>query len=92
MIAAEAYEHATLAHQHVPDSVEGCQIEYYTLQPAPTQWVAVGRRISPVWTRSLVVGTGRTEDAAVANLWERCPHGHPETRVMIRLAPGERFE
>jgi hypothetical protein len=39
-----------------------------------------------------VVGTGSTEDAAVANLWERCPHGHPETRVMIRLAPGERFE
>jgi hypothetical protein len=92
MIDSVTYEPAAFAQQHVPDRDGGCEIEYYTLQPAPTQWVAVGRRTSPVWTRSLVVGAGSTEDAAVENLRDRCPHGHPETSVMVRLAPGERFD
>jgi hypothetical protein len=52
--------------------------EYYTSQPAPTQWIAVGlvstlkmpgqrsRRLA-----QMLVGTGQTEAAAVRVLWER---------------------
>ena len=51
--------------------------EYYTSQPAPTQWLAVGLVSTHPATRAcprlqqLLVGTGRTEDAAVNALWER---------------------
>jgi hypothetical protein len=88
----ERIEMTVPQEQHHHATAGGCAIEYYTLQPAPTQWVAVGRRADPVWTPSLMVGTGKTEDDAVTSLRNRCPHGHPETRVMVRLAPGERFD
>lgn len=53
-------------------------VEYYTSQPAPTQWVAVGLAtvrnedgLAPQTT--LLVGTGRTEEAAVHELRGRVP-------------------
>lgn len=51
--------------------------EYYTSQPAPTQWLAIGvvsiYPIDPGDDRSkqMLVGTGRTETAAVVSLWDR---------------------
>jgi hypothetical protein len=52
--------------------------EYYTSQPAPTQWIAVGfvstQKIPPQLSPHLpwlLVGTGRTEDTAINDLWER---------------------
>ena len=51
-------------------------IRYSTSQPAPTQWVAVAvtsvaHREEAVRHPRLVVGTGRTEAAAVAALRQR---------------------
>lgn len=51
--------------------------EYYTSQPALTQWLAIGmvsiysegRRDERM--TQLLVGTGRTETAAVGSLWDR---------------------
>lgn len=52
-----------------------CEISYYTLHPAPTQWVAVGvaprvpvDRIGP---GRLFVGTASTEADAISDLCER---------------------
>lgn len=71
-----------------------CTIEYYTLQPAPTQWVAVGRPrtdlAAAAGTRSLLVGTGASEDAAVVDLQARCPNGDPTSHAMVRLEHEER--
>lgn len=56
----------------------GCAVaEYYTSQPAPTQWLAIGvvsihsedRRGGRA--KQLLVGTGRTESTAVGSLWDR---------------------
>jgi hypothetical protein len=49
---------------------------YHTEQPAPTQWIAVGQGDCPdasggQWHR-LVIGTGTTEAAAIANMRQRC--------------------
>ena len=69
-----------------------CSIEYYMLQLAPAQWVAVGRpatRPDAAGPRPLLVGTGRTEDAAVMDLLDRCPHGHPVASVIAQ--PEEHF-
>ncbi len=56
----------------------GCAIaEYYTTQPAPTQWLAIGvvsiHSDDPSGSRmkQLLVGAGRTESAAVGSLWDR---------------------
>lgn len=56
----------------------GCAIaEYYTTQPAPTQWLAIGvvsiHSDDPSDSRmkQLLVGAGRTESAAVGSLWDR---------------------
>ena len=68
--------------------VAGQSFEYYTLQPAPMQWVAVG--VMPLddqtaqmdTTHRMLVGNGTTEDEAVAALRERLAEllGHAETR------------
>jgi hypothetical protein len=55
----------------------GIVAEYYTSQPAPTQWIAVGlvsarTSSAPVQEpRRLVVGTGMTEQIAVDALAHR---------------------
>jgi hypothetical protein len=49
-------------------------MEFYTAQPAPTQWIAVGeikirsRSDTTCCSTSLLVGTGRTAEAAVGAL------------------------
>ena len=56
----------------------GCAVtEYYTSQPAPTQWLAIGlvsihsEDRSDIRGKQLLVGTGRSETAAVGSLWDR---------------------
>lgn len=56
----------------------GCVIaEYYTIQPAPTQWLAIGvvsiyaGDCSGSQMQQLLVGAGRTESTAVGSLWDR---------------------
>lgn len=50
---------------------------YYTSQPAPTQWVAVGTLAAPEddpWSREfprMVVGCGRSEEEAIGDLHRR---------------------
>ncbi len=57
--------------------------EYYTSQPAPTQWLAVGLVSTHPATRNcprlqqFLVGTGRTEDSAVSALWDRLASSTP---------------
>lgn len=57
-----------------------CQIGFYTIQPAPSQWVAVGQVITApeasVKPGSLMVESERDESAAIARLSQRCPLGH----------------
>lgn len=59
-----------------------CQIGFYTIQPAPTQWVAVGQVISAPETLAkpgqLMVESERDESTAIARLGQRCPLGHPD--------------
>jgi hypothetical protein len=51
--------------------------EYYTSQPAPTQWLAIGvvstypEDPGDDRSKQMLVGAGRTEIAAVASLWDR---------------------
>ena len=52
------------------------RLTYYTTQPSPTQWVAVGvltsaRDVDREPHHRLVVGNGRTEAAAIAALRRR---------------------
>ena len=53
-----------------------CSCRYYTSQPAPSQWVAVGVTTAEETASSerhrMLVGTGRTETAAVRALRRRC--------------------
>lgn len=57
----------------------GVVVEYYTSQPAPTQWVAVGiaelrlLRSDEQALKKLLVGTGRSEAAAIQALRHRMP-------------------
>lgn len=67
--------------------------EYYTSQPAPTQWLAVGlvsthpvARTCPQ-LQQLLVGTGRTEDAAVNALWERSAVPEPGSQPRAQPEP-----
>ena len=95
MVSPEAGYPEPLAQRHSRRGDDGCAIEYYTLQPAPTQWVAVGRAVTSadyvVGPRSLLVGTGRTEEAAVRDLRGRCPHGDPTVFAMVRMEAEEQF-
>ncbi|HLI51045.1 MAG TPA: hypothetical protein VKU87_04570 [Thermomicrobiaceae bacterium] len=58
-----------------------CLIKFETSQPAPTQWIAVGRAETSLDREGdllprMVVGAGRSEAAAVKAMEERCPiHG-----------------
>lgn len=67
---------AVVSHRGMLDR-SGIVAEYYTSQPAPTQWIAVGlvsARTSsgPVHEpRRLVVGTGVTEEIAIDALTRR---------------------
>ena len=55
----------------------GCSIEYYTSQPSSTQWIALG--VVPLLpgidqadaTHRVMVGTGDSEQAAIASLKSR---------------------
>ena len=52
------------------------RLSYYTSQPAPTQWIAVGvltasSDVLGVPRRRLLVGAGRDETAAIAALQRR---------------------
>lgn len=63
-------------HADELDMVRGHGCHYYTRQPAPTQWIAVGITSESSATievnRRLLVGTGRSETAAVRSLRRRC--------------------
>lgn len=67
-------------------------VEYYTSQPAPTQWIAVGllkgRADGPAHSlpTSLVVGSGRTEQLAVTALRERLMQRELPSRIVDRDA------
>lgn len=72
--------------------------EYYTSQPAPTQWLAVGLVSTHPSTRAcprlqqLLVGTGRTETSAVSALWERltmpapAAHSQPQPEPFLSVS------
>jgi hypothetical protein len=71
------FEDQTLGRIHDPGigHADGDDCSYYTNQPAPGQWVAIG--ISPPSETAdaaprLLVGTGRTELAAIRALHRRC--------------------
>jgi hypothetical protein len=71
------FEDQTLGriHDQVVDHPEGSDCAYYTNQPSPGQWVAIG--LTPPGQTSdhapaLLVGTGRTELAAIRALHHRC--------------------
>jgi hypothetical protein len=71
------FEDQTLGRIHEPgvSYEDGDDCSYYTNQPAPGQWVAIG--ITPLNETSgesptLLVGTGRTELAAIRALHRRC--------------------
>jgi hypothetical protein len=87
---AEAHA-GRLARFFQRDSGPACAIDFYTLQPAPTQWVAVGRPVTTDGRRPLLVGTGTTEEAAVLDLRGRCPHGEPAMHVLMRREPEDRL-
>jgi hypothetical protein len=60
-----------------------CEIAWYTVQQAPTQWVAVGQIVNaPVGAAkpgSLVTSSERHERDAITSLKHRCPlHGTTE--------------
>lgn len=60
-----------------------CVIKFETSQPAPTQWVALGRAETSLDREGdllprMVVGTGQTEAAAVESMEGRCPIHHKE--------------
>jgi hypothetical protein len=67
--------------------------EYYTSQPAPTQWLAVGLVSTHPATREcprlqqFLVGTGRTEDSAVSALWDRLASPTPVSRSRPQRDP-----
>ncbi|CCF82628.1 hypothetical protein [Nitrolancea hollandica] len=67
--------------------------EYYTSQPAPTQWLAVGLVSTQPATRDcprlqqFLVGTGRTEDSAVSALWDRLASPGPVPRSRPQCDP-----
>lgn len=67
--------------------------EYYTSQPAPTQWLAVGLVSTHPVTRGcprlqqFLVGTGRTEDSAVNALWERLATHVPSSQLRHQRDP-----
>lgn len=71
------FEDQTLGriHDQGIGQADGSDCSYYTNQPSPGQWVAIG--ISPPSETSdpapsLLVGTGRTELAAIRSLHRRC--------------------
>lgn len=76
-------------------TVRHYQADFYTSQPAPTQWVAVGvvrdtRALpSEAGKPRLLVGTGRSEQAAIYDL--RCRmqslHVTPEEIFVVDWAP-----
>jgi hypothetical protein len=59
------------------------RVSYHTAQPAPTQWIAVGvvTTCTPDGLAdcgpSMLVGSGRTEQAAIRALFGRLPAGFP---------------
>ncbi|HEU4793741.1 MAG TPA: hypothetical protein VFS96_08790 [Nitrolancea sp.] len=67
--------------------------EYYTSQPAPTQWLAVGLVSTHPATREcprlqqFLVGTGRTEDSAVSALWDRLASPTPGSQPRPQRDP-----
>ena len=62
---------------HAPAAGPDVRVDYYTSQPAPTQWVAVAtisvdrREVSASPFHTLVVGVGTSEDGAMADMAER---------------------
>jgi hypothetical protein len=56
---------------------DGTVAVYYTMEPSPLQWVAVGTLSTvdhtgrPSRTCRMLVGCGRTEDAAISDLVQR---------------------
>jgi hypothetical protein len=85
-----------VAHRGV--LARGCVVaEYYTSQPAPTQWLAIGLVSTysddhrDVRSKQLLVGTGRTETVAVKSLWDRLgalPSTQMEVRPPVSQVPG----
>ena len=70
-------ENRTFGCLHDEDVSEdgGHECHYYTSQPAPTQWVAVGVTSlleAGAPRHRMLVGTGRSESAAVRALRRRC--------------------
>lgn len=65
-------------HLHERDAHSSTEHEcrYYTMHPAPTQWVAIGITTRPPTAREqnhrLLVGEGQTETAAIRSLRRRC--------------------
>lgn len=57
-----------------------CEIAWYTIQQAPTQWVAVGQIVSAPFgiakLGTLITASERDEISALKSLEQRCPvHG-----------------
>ena len=71
------FEDQTLGRIHDPrtNQQDAGDCSYYTNQPSPGQWVAIGIT-APTETTDpaprLLVGTGRTEIAAIRSLHRRC--------------------
>jgi hypothetical protein len=84
MVSTAEVHAGRLARLFQRNSGPTCSIEFYTLQPAPTQWVAVGRLTVVEGRRPLLVGIGTTEDAAILDLQGRCPHGESAMHVQMR--------
>ena len=71
------FEDQTLGRIHEPaiDQPDSGDCSYYTNQPSPGQWIAIGitpPNTPPESAPQLLVGTGRTELAAIRALHRRC--------------------
>lgn len=67
-----------------------CEIDWYTIQQAPTQWVAVGRIVNspPGLARkgALITASERDETSALKSLERRCP-AHGSHRTANEVSP-----
>jgi hypothetical protein len=70
-------ERAEICHRGILLDGE-LSVEYYTSQPAPTQWIAVGKVAQTGSARVLLllVGVGRDEQGAVDHLQHRLSMAH----------------